>query len=401
MRRPPSAEQIEAVREFLRTRAWRRGVQRTADQYGVARSTLWRFLWTEHVSPKLLAAVIAEVGASTWELRRAAERLRPMSGAVDAYQLRPRLTGADKQTIEALCHTPLSTVDEMAAFIRLPANTLRERLARLVGKGLADSRPHRLQLLGARPQRRFFPTRDGIVALAGGGQAGIERLMRLYPVSRQWFRVLAERLDAVAALYRAASTIATLDANEAPVVVTHCRTGPFDLLLRLPSGGTVGLVRQGPMLTNASLRYRIRTIERMNAAERASLTLILTDSEQDMRRVLRAIADPSTHTETLVAVTGDVIAGQGESRVWQQGGYGFASTPTLEPDVSLSTIVAHARRLADAYPNLSRAPMQRPSSGSRSDLPDPSEQFDQALSLRLSRAEKRALDLLAGWPFCS
>ena len=401
MRRPPSAEQIEAVREFLRTRAWRRGVQRTADQYGVARSTLWRFLWTEHVSPKLLAAVIAEVGASTWELRRAAERLRPMSGAVDAYQLRPRLTGADKQTIEALCHTPLSTVDEMAAFIRLPANTLRERLARLVGKGLADSRPHRLQLLGARPQRRFFPTRDGIVALAGGGQAGIERLMRLYPVSRQWFRVLAERLDAVAALYRAASTIATLDANEAPVVVTHCRTGPFDLLLRLPSGGTVGLVRQGPMLTNASLRYRIRTIERMNAAERASLTLILTDSEQDMRRVLRAIADPSTHTETLVAVTGDVIAGQGESRVWQQGGYGFASTPTLEPDVPLSTIVAHARRLADAYPNLSRAPMQRPSSGSRSDLPDPSEQFDQALSLRLSRAEKRALDLLAGWPFCS
>ena len=401
MQHPPSAEQIEAIREYLRTLAWRRGVQRTADCFGVSRSTLWRFLWTEHISPKLVAAVTAEVGASTWELRQADERLRPQCGVAGAHGPRPRLTSADKQTIEALCHTPLVTIDEMAALIRLPANTLRERLARLARKGLADSRPHRLQLLGARPQRRFFPTRDGIVALAGGGQAGIERLMRLYPVSRQWFRVLAERLDAVAALYRAASTIATLDANEAPVVVTHCRTGPFDLLLRLPSGGTVGLVRQGPMLTNASLRYRIRTIERMNAAERASLTLILTDSEQDMRRVLRAIADPSTHTETLVAVTGDVIAGQGESRVWQQGGYGFASTPTLEPDVSLSTIVAHARRLADAYPNLSRAPMQRPSSGSRSDLPDPSEQFDQALSLRLSRAEKRALDLLAGWPFCS
>ena len=397
----PSAEQIEAVREYLRTRAWRRGAQRTADQYSVSRSTLWRFLWTKHVSPKLVAAVTAEVGESTWELRRAAERLRPMSGAVDAYQLRPRLTGADKQTIEALCHTPLSTVDEMAAFIRLPANTLRERLARLAGKRLADSRPHRLQLLGARPQRRFFPTREGVVGLAGGSRAGIERLMRLYPVSRQWCRVLAERLDAVAALYRVASIIATLDSSEAPVVVTHCRTGPYDLLLRLPSGGTVGLVRQGSMLTNASLRYRIRTIERMNAAECASLTLILTDSEQDMRRVLRAIADPSTHTETLVAVTGDVIAGQGESRVWQQGGYGFASTPTLEPDVPLSTIVAHARRLADAYPNLSRAPMQRPSSASRSDLPDPAEQFDQALSLTLSRAEKRALDLLAGWPFCS
>ncbi|MCY3922736.1 MAG: replication-relaxation family protein [Chloroflexi bacterium] len=405
MQRLPSAEQIEAVREYLRTRAWRRGAQRTADQYSVSRSTLWRFLWTDHVSPKLVAAVTAEVGESTWELRRAAERLRPMSGAVDAYQLRPRLTGADKQTIEALCHTPLSTVDEMAAFIRLPANTLRERLARLAGKRLADSRPHRLQLLGTRPQRRFFPTREGVVGLAGGSRAGIERLMRLYPVSRQWFRVLAERLDAVAALYRAASKIAALDAGEAPVVVTHCRTGPYDLLLRLPSGGTVGLVRQGPLLTNASLRYRIRTIERMDPFERPLLTLILTDSEQDMRRVLRAIADPSTHTETLVAVAGDVIAdqgeGRGEPRVWQQGGYGFASTPTLEPDVPLSTIVAHAHRLAEAYPSLRRSPMRQPSSASRNDLPDPAEQLEQAPSLRLSRAEKRALDLLAGWPFCS
>ena len=401
MQRLPSAEQIEAVREYLRTRAWWRGVQRTADQYGVSRSTLWRFLWTEHVSPKLVAAVTADAGASPWELHRAAERLRSLNGAAEANRPRPRLTSADEQTIEALCHTPLATVDEMAALVRLPANTLRERLARLVGKGLADSRPHRLQLLGPRPQRRFFPTREGIAALASGERAGTERLMRLYPVSRQWFRVLAERLDAVAVLYRVASIIATLDSSEAPVVVTHCRTGPYDLLLRPPSGGTVGLVRQGPMLTNASLRYRIRTIERMNALERPLLTLVLTESEQDMRRVLRAIADPSTHTETLVAVTGDVLAVRGERRVWQQGGYGFASTPTLEPDVPLFTIVAHAHRLADAYPNLSRAPMQRPSSASRADLPDPAEQFDQALSLRLNRADKRALDLLAAWPFCS
>ena len=403
VQRPPSAAQIDAVREYLRTRAWRRGVQRTADRYGVSRSTLWRFLWTEHVSPKLVAAVTAEVGASTGELRHAAERLHPPSGAAWANRPRPHLTTADRQTVELLCHTPLATVDELAALIRLPANTLRERLARLAKRGLADSRPHRLQLLGVRPQRRFFPTREGIVALASGEQSGIERLLRLYPVSRRWFRVLAERLDAVAALYRVASIIAALDASDAPVVVTHCRTGPYDLLLLLPSGGTLGFVRQGPMLTNASLRYRIRTIERMNPLERPLLTLVLTDSEQDMRRVLRAIADPSAHTETLVAVTGDVIAVGvgGESRVWQQGGYGFASTPTLAPDVPLSLIIAHAHRLAEAYPSLSRAPMRRPLNASRADLPDPAEQFGQALSLRLSRAEKRALDLLGGWPFCS
>lgn len=237
MQGQPSTEQIEAVREYLGTRAWRRGAQSTADRYGVSRSTLWRFLWTEHVSPTLVAAVTAEAGGSTWELRLAAKRLRPLSGAAGANRPRPRLTSADKQTIEAPCHTPLATVDEMAALVKLPANTLRERLARLARKGLADSRPHRLQLLSARPHRRFFPTLEGIVALASGERAGTERL------------------------------------------------------LRLPSRGTIGLVRQGPMLTNASLRYRIRTIERMVATERPLLTLILTESEQDMRRVLRAIAD--------------------------------------------------------------------------------------------------------------
>ena len=269
MQHPPSADQIAAFREYLRTRAWRRGAQRTADEYGVSRSTLWRFLWTEHVSPKLIAAVTAEVGASTWELRRAAERLRQPSGSAGAYRARPRLTPADRQTVELLCHTPLASVEEMAAVIRLPANTLRDRLARLTRKGLADSRPHRLQLLGARPQWRFLPTREGIAALAGGERAGIERLMRLYPVSRQWCRVLAERLDAVAVLYRVASIIAALDPSDAPVVVSHCRTGPYDLLLRLPNGGTIGLVRQGPMLTNASLRYSIRTI-RADGCNRAA-----------------------------------------------------------------------------------------------------------------------------------
>ena len=172
MQHPPSAEQIEAVREYLRRREWRRGAQRTADHYGVSRSTLWRFLWREHISPKLVAPVTADVGALTWELRQAAEWLLPPRGAAEAHRPRLRLTSADQQTIELLRHTPLATVDEMAAFIRLPANTLRERLARLAEKGLTDSRPHRLQLLGARPQRRFFPTRAGIVALAGGGRAG-------------------------------------------------------------------------------------------------------------------------------------------------------------------------------------------------------------------------------------
>ncbi len=149
-------------------------------------------------------------------------------------------------------------------------------------------------MLGSRPQRRFVPTRERIVA-AAGSEARCECLLRLYPASRRWFRVLAERLDSVAVLYRVALVIAECDSSEAPIVVNHGRSGPYDMQLRLPSGGSIGLVRQGPMLTSASLRYRIRTIERFSVTEHPLVMLILTDSEQYTRRTLRTIADPSEH----------------------------------------------------------------------------------------------------------
>ena len=400
MKQRLDTELLDAIRDYLRAHERRHGHQQTADKFGVSRSTLWRFLWTEHVSPRLVAAVTAEVGESLGELRWATNRLDDVGkpGVSDAN--RQRLTAKELGTLEILCHTPLATVDELAALIRLSANTLRERLSRLANRGLVDSRPHRLQMLGARPQRRYYPTREGNVA-AAGGEARCERLLRLYPVSRRWFRVLAERLDAAAVLYRVAAMIAEMGAGDAPVRIEHRRSGPYDMQLRLPSGGSIGLLRQGSMLSYASLRYRIRTIERMNVGERPSVTMILTDSEQDMRRVLRTIADPSVHQQTFVAVMGEVIVGQGKYGAWQQGGYGFASTPTLEPEVSLPSIIKRVQRLGEAYPKINGSRKRRSAPAIRVSLPDTTTQLGLALSLTLGRAEKRVLDLLAGWPFCS
>ena len=399
MQQPHDPELLNAIRDYLRSHAERRGQQQTAERFGVSRYTLWRFLWKDHVSPRLVAAVTADVGDSIGRLRWATTRLNDTGAQRQSGAAQRRLTPADTETLEIICHTPLASVDELSAFIRLPANTIRERLARLSNRGLAESRAHRLQVLGARPQKRFFPTRDGIVA-AAGSESGCARLLGLYPVSRQWFRVLAERLDSVALLYQVAAMIAELRADESPLPVEHCRSGPYDLLLRM-GGGSIGLVRQGPMLSHASLRYRIRTIERMDVSQRPLVTLILVDSEQDMRRVLRTIADPSVHRQTFVAVMGEVMVGKGKCEVWQQGGYGFASTPTLEPDVSLSSIVKYVRRLGEAYPEISGSRKRRSSNATRVSLADTTARLDQALSLTLGRADKRVLDLLAGWPFCS
>ena len=79
-----------------------------------------------------------------------------------------RLTVRLGETLRDLCATPLATVSELAE-------------------------------LGERPQRRWFPTADGIAA-AEDANEGDADLLRSAPVSRQWFRLLAERLDAAYAV---------------------------------------------------------------------------------------------------------------------------------------------------------------------------------------------------------
>ena len=65
-------------------------------------------------------------------------------------------------------------------------------------------------------------------AIATGGRIehGTEYFLSEYPVSKQWFRLLAERLDAVAVLYRVAAMIADADPHKDTVRVDHYRNGP-------------------------------------------------------------------------------------------------------------------------------------------------------------------------------
>ena len=102
----------------------------------------------------------------------------------------------------------------------------------------------RLGLLGPHPQRRYFPTERGIDA-GGVAERCRETFLREYPVSKEWFRLSAERLDAVAALYRVGDQGGDADSHQQPVRVDHYRQGPYDVLLTLSGGRSVGLLRQG------------------------------------------------------------------------------------------------------------------------------------------------------------
>ena len=311
-----------AIRDYVRTYVLWYGRIKAAETFGVSRHTLWRCLEQGRLGKSLPKAVIEAVGndadaieAAAWAItarrklqRRAAANPKPLAETLE-------------DTLRLLCAAPLTTVEELSAFGRVPATTLRRRLAKLAGRGLVDSVPHHLDSLGPNPRRRHFPTERGIEA-AARVEHGTERLLSEYPVSREWFRLLTERLDAVAVLYHVAAVIARADPQGQRVRVDHHRQGPYDLLITLSGGRSLGIVRQGPVLSSANLRYRLRTLEQLRTRQRPTATLVLTHSDQATRRAFRTLGEPGEHRSTFVATEGELLAGNAQAPVWQQCGGG-------------------------------------------------------------------------------
>ncbi len=410
----------DAIREYLRTYVLWRGIQQATTTFGVSRHTLWRFLGRGHTGRALPRAVLDTVGdsvealeAATWAVT-AVERLIARKPAPKPVASARPLRQALEDTLLLLCAAPMATVDELSRFGRVPASTLRERLRRLVKMGMADSVSHSLAILGPHPHLRYFPTEKGIEAGAMV-EYGTKTFLRDYPVSRQWFRLLADRLDAVVMLYRVAATVADADSQGKPVRVDHYRQGPYDMLITLSGGRSVGLLRQGATLPSANLRYRLRTLENLSHGQRPMATLVLAFSDQANRRAVRTLGDPQHHRGTFVATEEELLAGDHRGVVWQQCGSGTeqALPVKVAPGVSLKTIIAQTDRLAERFddlrqrhnPGAEREPRPDPEtlypSRLRAAMPEPSEQMESSLAVRLTGAEKNALDLLAAWPLCT
>ena len=410
----------DAIREYLRTYVMWRGIRQATATFGVSRHTLWRFLRRGHTGRALPRAVMGIVGdsvevleAATWAIV-AAERVlasRPVAKPVlSPYPLSQALV----DTLLLLCAAPLATVDELSRFGRIPASTLRDRLKKLAKMGMADSVSHSLGILGPHPHMRYFPTEKGIDAGAMV-EWGTKTFLREYPVSRQWFRLLADRLDAVAALYRAAALVADADSQGRPVRVDHYRQGPYDMLITLSGGRSVGLLRQGPTLPSANLRYRLRTLENLPHSQRPMATLALTHSDQANRRAVRTLGDPTHHRRTFVATEGELLAGDHRGVIWQQCGNGTELDLPVKvaPGVSLDAIIAWTDRVAGRSAEASRQrnagaerePRPDPETlypdHLRAAMPEPTELLRSSLAVRLTHAEKDALDLLAAWPLCT
>ncbi len=423
---PETPDLNDAIRSYVRTYALWHGRPQAARRFGVSRHTLWRFLERGHLGRSLPRAVTGAVGddphaieAATEELAASARRQRKLLRKIDETlaQLEKsgpathRLSRSQEDALMLLCEAPLATVKELARFGRVPGSTLRDRLDRLAARGLADSVSHRLPDL-APPQLRYFPTEAGIVA-AGQAKRGTERLLATYPVSRQWFRILTERLDAVAVVYHVAVLIADADRSGQPVRVDHYRQGPYDALVTLSQGRTLGIIRQGPTLPSPNLRYRFRTAENLPYHQQPVATLVLTCSDQANRRAVRTLGHPMTHRFHFVATEAEQLAGDHDAVAWQPCGHGMADVVTIAPRLSLADVLSRlgdyldgpASDRRDRVPRNRRKPKPDPdtlySGRLRALMPDPKEQVEECLAVQLTGAQKQALDILAAWPRCT
>ena len=291
-----------------------------------------------------------------------------------------RLSGGAGDLLGRLAAMPFLDRLELVAISGWSRGTVYEGVRGLEDAGLLASVPHATDLLA--PTRRFHVTASGLAELAREEDLAADELLCSLPLSAQWRRRLLQRLDAVAAVYRLAAAAAAGLAW--PVRLRWYRAMPADALLTLPRGRTVAVVRQGPTADRTAFARRLR---RLRAGPRPSGVLVLLSDEVRLRhaaRVLRGFPAPA-----FLALEREAVPAEGKDPVWRMP---HAEAP-LSLEAALDRMTASGRLPAERPLSRILPPWDLHVPLPGRDLPD------DLLPALLKPAEKRALDLLADWPW--
>ena len=286
----------------------------------------------------------------------------------------------DGELLRLLAHMPFLDRLEMVAVAGWSRGGVYRAVPRLEDAGLIASVPHGTELVA--PTRRFHLTADGLRRLSHGENEALEDMLRDLPVSTRWRRVLLERLDAVAVIYRLVSAIA----NAAhPIRFRWYRAMPLDAAVTLPGGGVIGIVRQGPTTDRTGFSKRLW---RLTQGPQPGIILLVAPDRVRLRHARRRLSP--TPATALFALEREAVAGSPDEPVWR-----------------LRSINA-AVSLRDAIDRMDRRgglPSEQPLERGLSLPPDIDEGEtggdvpDCLLPALLRPAEKRALDLLSDWPW--
>ena len=280
----------------------------------------------------------------------------------------------ESEMLAALAEMPFLDRLELAAVTGWSRGAVYRAIGKLESGGYVASVPHATGLLAS--TRRYHLTGGGLRRLAEVTGDTHDGLLRSRPVSRQWQRILLERLDAVGVVYRLAAAIA----NAAqPVDFRWYRAAPLDAGLTLPGGRTLGILRQGGTADRTGFAKRVR---RLAEGPLPGAVLVLVQEEVRLRHARRLLA--RTPVAALLALERDAAQAGPERRIWQP------------PAVNASLDLTYAlERLQPGGQLIEEEPL------SRADLPDEKGTVRHSLPCLFRPAEKQALDLLADWPWLS
>ena len=160
--------------------------------------------------------------------------------------------------LHSLGQMPFVDSAELALILGEPHATVHRALADLMADGIVGRVSHGTAHLPS--SQRYHLTANGIREAARVlGFATPSDFVRAYPVSREWLALLSRRMDAVAAVYRLASSLSPGIGGLRSHVEFH-RWGRFDATITLHDGRSCGVVRQGLALRRRSLYDRLRAI---------------------------------------------------------------------------------------------------------------------------------------------
>ena len=233
------------------------------------------------------------------------------------------LNPADMELLDALASTPFIDRLETVAITGWSRGAVYEGFGRLEDAGLAASVPHASDLIP--PTRRYRITADGLRRLAESGDAtpvsstgqAVDELLGSRPVSAQWLRLVVERIDALAVVYRLASAVANV---AHPVTLRLYRAMPLDAAMTLPGGKTLGVVRQGLTADRTAFSRRLW---KLRDVPLPGVMLVLVTDEVRLRHARRTL---SRSVNALLALERDAALASTGDRVWRPA----ASGPPLD-----------------------------------------------------------------------
>ncbi len=290
-----------------------------------------------------------------------------------------RLSGGTGDLLWQMATMPFLDRLELVAVSGWSQGTVYTAVQGLEDAGLVAAVPHATDLLA--PTRRFHVTAAGLRELAREEGLPLQGLLRSLPVSAQWRRLLLRRLDAIAAVYRLASTVSGL---AWPIRFRWYRAVPADAGLVLPGGRTVAVVRQGPLSDRTAFAGRLR---RLRAGPWPSGILLLVSDEVRLRHAQRLLRNPPA--PAFLALEHEAVRAGTDDPVWRTP----AGTAPFTLGAALDRMTASGSLPAERPLARVRPPWDL-------DVPLPGRDLpDDLLPALLRPAEKRVLDLLSDWPW--